>query len=169
MNRNILIIALLMLMALLSKAQSMKIEISGTATFDMNSFTVTEAGNDFPSNIEIESNLMLSINSGNIWDWWGNSNRKWKIEVRREDISWNDAINLEIVRSGNGYSINNRGNTGHIYNGTNFQSVGNNSSYFFGGKGLIYYIPIQLRLSGFSIVNGANDYETNVILTIYDD
>lgn len=168
MKKNILIMFLL-LMALLSNAQSMEMEVTGTATFDQNSFAIIEAGNDFSSSIEIDSDLLLTIKSGDEWDERNNPNRKWKIEVRREDISWSDAINLEIVRSGNGYWKNNKGNSGHINNGTNFQSVGNNSSYFFGGKGLISDIPIQLRLSGFSIVNGANDYETNVILTIYDD
>lgn len=168
MKKSILTLGIIVL-ALLSKAQPMQLEVNGVAAFDRNSFTISEAGSDFASNIEVESDILLTVDSGDEWDKRNNPNRKWKIEVRREDISWDDKINLEIIRNGNGYWKNNKGNEGHIYNGTNYQSVNVNSSYFFGGKGLISDIPVHLRLSGFSIVNGANDYETNVVLTIYDD
>ncbi len=166
--KNLLGITLVFL-AFWANAQQMEIQLDGVAMFDGNNFMVSDAGSDFSSNIECESSLLLSINSGDEWDERNNPNRKWKIEVRKEDMNWKDAVKLEIVRKGNGMWQNNKGNSGHIYNGTNYQAIDNTSSYFFGGKGLITDIPIQLRLSGFSIANGANDYETNVILTIYDD
>jgi len=167
--KTFLFTLILLTTALILKAQPMEIQLNGVAAFDQNNFTISEAGNDFSPNIEIESDILLTVDSSDEWDKKSNPDRKWKIEVRREDISWDEAINLEITRTGNGYWKNNKSNSGHIYNGTNYQSVNGNSSYFFGGQGLITDIPIHLRLSGFSIVNGANDYETNVILTIYDD
>lgn len=167
--KTIIIATFIILSVSMGYAQPLEMELNGMAAFDRNTFTINEAGNDFSPNIEIESEILLSVDSGDEWDKNSNPNRKWKIEIRREDISWDDAIDLEIIRKGNGYFKNNKGNNGHIYNGTNYQSVNRNSSYFFGGKGLISDIPIQLRLSGFSIVNGADDYETNVVLTIYDD
>jgi len=159
----------LLLVSWFAKAQQLQLEVNGVATFDISNFNVSSAGSDFSSNIQSESAILLTVDSGDEWDNLNNPNRKWKIEVRRDDISWNDGIQLEIVRTGNGYWKNNKGNEGHIENGTNYQNIETNSSYFFGGKGLISDIPIQLRLSGFSIVYGANDYETNVVLTIYDD
>ena len=155
-------------LAVLARAQQLGISVGGVVGFSPNDFTIREAGFDFPSDIECESPLFLTVGSNDEWDKKTNPNRKWRIEVRKEDMNWNDAITLEIIRTGDGYWQQNN-NSSHIENGTNYQVVNQLSNYFFEGKGLISDIPIQFRLSGFSIVNGANDYETNVVLTIYDN
>ncbi|QIA09782.1 hypothetical protein [Draconibacterium halophilum] len=151
------------------KAQVMEVLVDGTIDFDQNSFTISDAGADFPNSIESESSLYLSVLSGDEWDKKLNPNRKWKLEVRKEDLIWDEEIQLEIVRAGDGYGNKNKHNKSKIYDGTNYQRIENISSYFFRGKGQITEIPIQIRLSGLSIVHGAKDYETNVILTVYDD
>ncbi len=151
------------------KAQVMEIMVDGSVEFDQNNFTISEAGTDFPNSIESESSLYLSVISGDDWDKKMNPNRKWKVEVRKEDLIWDEEIQLEIVRTGDGYGNQNKHNKSKIYNGTNYQKIGSISSYFFSGKGQITEVPIEVRLSGFSIVHGAKDYETNVILTVYDD
>jgi hypothetical protein len=43
------------------------------------------------------------------------------------------------------------------------------SGYFFRGRGEIGDIPVNFRITGMSVVNGAQDFETKVIFTIYDD
>lgn len=151
-----------------SYAQQMEIQLGGMITFDQSAFTIQNAGSDFAPNIESEASFFVSITSGDEWDKKTNPNRKWKIEVRKEDLNWDNNIQLEIIRAGNGISQQNN-NSNHVQNGNSYQTVREMPSYFFNGKGFVSDIPIQVRLSGFSIVNGANDYETNVILTIYDD
>lgn len=150
------------------KAQELELQVEGVANFDAANFSIEQAGADFSSSIESESTLFVTVDSNNRWDKKNNPNRKWKVEVRKEDVSWDDAMQVEIVRSGNGYSKeNNKSN--RVNDGQNYQVVSANSSYFFGGKGLVSEIPIQFRLSGISLVHGAGDFETNVMLTIYDD
>ncbi len=160
--------SLIVLAGMVASAQEMEIRVDGMVSFDGSSFSIDEAGSDFQSTIESESSLFLTITSGDEWDKKTNPNRKWKVEVRKEDISWNNEIGIEIVRKGDGWGLNDHKKS-KLYNGTSYQTVRDISSYFFGGKGLVSEIPIQFRLSGFSIVQGAGDYETNIILTIYDD
>ncbi|WP_167610040.1 hypothetical protein [Maribellus sediminis] len=158
----------LLLIGFVVKAQELELQVEGMATFDAASFSIENAGADFNASVESESTLFVTVDSNDAWDKTNNPNRKWKVEVRKEDVSWDDAMQVEIVRSGNGYSKeNNKSN--HVNDGQNYQVVSANSSYFFRGKGLISEIPIQFRLSGISIVHGAGDFETNVMLTIYDD
>ena len=156
------------MLAVFAQAQQLGISVGGVVGFSANDFTISEAGFDFSSDIECESPLFVTVDSNDEWDKKTNPNRKWRVEVRKEDMNWNDAIKLEIIRTGNGYWQQNNSSS-HIENGTNYQVISQLSNYFFGGRGLISDIPIRLRLSGFSIVNGADDYETNVVLTIYDD
>ena len=75
---------------------------------------------------------------------------------------------LEAARTGSGYNPDNNGNP-NISDGESFQTITNNPTYFFRGKDQIAYIPFNLRLSGVSVTMGAQNYETNVVLTVYDD
>lgn len=150
-------------------AQQMKIEIDGTLTFDDSAFTINDAGSDFSSSIESDATFYVSVSSGNQWDKRTNPNRQWKILVQREDLTWDSDIQLEIIRTGNGTWKNGKDMKSKISGGTTYNPVEKASSEFFSGKGAITNIPVQVKLSGFSIVQGANDFETNIVLTIYDD
>ena len=155
-----------LLLGLLASAQQMEVRVDGAVSFDGATFAVTEAGEDFAFGVESESSLWISVDTNDYWDKKVNPNRKWWVEVVREDLTWNDDVRLEIVRTGDGYG---QKNNHKVYDGTTYQYIGENSWYFFRGRGIIYDIPIQLRLSGLSVTQGAQDFETNVILTIYDD
>ena len=75
-----------------SYAQQMEIQLGGMITFDQSAFTIQNAGSDFAPNIESEASFFVSITSGDEWDKKTNPNRKWKIEVRKEDLNWDNNL-----------------------------------------------------------------------------
>lgn len=152
---------------LLVNAQQMNVSVDGVASFDGTNFTISEAGEDFASTIESEASVFISVNSNDELDKKINPNQKWRIEIVKEDLMWDGDIQLEIIRTGDGYGNGN--NKNQIFDGTNYQLIDGISRYFFRGRGVVTEIPVQLRLSGFSVTLGAQDFETNVVLTIYDD
>lgn len=145
----------------------MVIEVNGSVTFNSPSYIITEAGNDFPSSINNESSVYVSIVYSNFWDKYFNPNKKWKVDIQKSDLIWNQDLKLEAMRTGDGY----RSNYGKssISDGTTYQTVTNTSNLFFKGRNEITYIPLNFKLSGVSITMGAQDFETNIILTVYDD
>ncbi|RIJ49927.1 hypothetical protein D1614_04070 [Maribellus luteus] len=155
---------------LLANAQYMEVSVDGMVTFDGVDFIINEAGEDYSPSVESESSVYVSIDFQSFWDALFNPNRKWKIEVAKEDLTWNNHVKLEIKRTEDGYGdwSNNKRKT-RIKGGDNYQVVDRVSRDFFSGKGSAYFVPLQLKLSGISVTQGAQDFETNVILTIYDD
>lgn len=148
--------------------QSLIIEVNGDANFTNMLAPITEAGNDFPSSLESESSVFVSVLQNNQLDKKKNQNQKWRVFIHKMDMTWNSNLILEARRTGNGSRPNNPGNP-NISNGENFQQVTDISSYFFEGRSEIIQIPLALKLAGFSVTMGARDYETNIVLTVYDD
>lgn len=167
MKKLIFVLPFLFLTMLVA-SQEMKIEVDGNLTFDNSGFTISEAGNDFPSSIVSESSVFLSVVFNDYWDKKSNPNKKWKIGIYKSDLTWDSDLNIEVKRTGNGQK-NGKNNNTNINDGENYQPISNISTYFFGGKDEIAYIPIDIKVSGFSITMGAQDYETSLVLTIYDD
>lgn len=153
--------------ALFANSQTMAIQVSGNVTFNNSLYSITEAGNDFPSSVVNESSVFVSIQPGNWWDYF-RQNKKWRINIQKSDLTWNSNLKLEAIRTGDGSRVWGRGGT-NINDGTSYQTITNTSNYFFKGKDEIAYIPINFRLSGVSVTMGAQNFETNVLLTIYDD
>ncbi|MCG6189032.1 hypothetical protein [Maribellus maritimus] len=54
----------------------------------------------------------------------------------------------------------------NIRYGTSYRSITNNPVYFFRGKTEILNILISIRISGISLYRGAQDFETNIIITV---
>ena len=152
----------------LLSSQNIKVEVEGDATFNNSLFSVSEAGEDFPSSIESETSVFISVINGNLMDKFINQNNKWRIFVQKTDVQWDTDLILEAKRTGKGYKPNRNGRP-NIHNGDNFQVITNNPTYFFNGKSEVAFIPINLKLNGFSIVMGAKDFETNVVFTVYDN
>ncbi|HKI87646.1 MAG TPA: hypothetical protein VKA38_01375 [Draconibacterium sp.] len=149
-------------------SQQMKLEIDGNITFDNSMYYITEAGNDFPSSIETETSIYISVSYDNFWDKKFNPNQKWRLYINKTDVNWNPDLILEVIRTGDGNHPGNRGKT-NIHDGTNYHNISNNPAYFFRGKDEISDIPISFRIIGLSITMGAQEYETNIVMTIYDD
>ena len=148
--------------------QPMNIEVNGTTSFGQTQNLVTEAGNDFPSTLESETAVDISVVFNNFWDKKDNPNEKWSINVQKSDIQWDPNLVLQIKRNGSGTTIDGR-NTTVIYDGENYMEVTDTPVYFFRGKSEIYYIPLSLRLDNISVTMGAKNFETNIILTVYAD
>lgn len=166
--KKITILFLLLYININAFSQPMKVEVDGNVSFDNTGYLISEAGEDFASNIESESTVQVSVTSSNYWDKRNNPNGKWRVNVHKSDIQWDSDLILQISRSGNGYKAKNR-KSPNIHDGESYLPVTNTPSYFFRGKSEILYIPINVSVSGFSITMGAREYETNIILTVYDD
>lgn len=163
-------VLIFLLGGLLANAQYMELSVDGMVSFDGTDFTINEAGEDWSPSVESQSNISVSIEFQSFWDGLFNPNRRWRVEVMKEDLSWNNQVALEIRRTGDGYAnwYNNQGKT-RIDGGENYLVVDGVSRDFINGRGRAYSVPLQLKLSGISVTLGAQDFETNVILTIYDN
>lgn len=136
--------------------------------FDNSLFSISEAGEDFPSSIETESSIYISVIQMDDLNKRQNSNNKWNIKIYKTDLEWNNNLRLEARRTGKGNRFGSKGKP-NIHGGENYQNITNNFTYFFHGKGEITDIPVNLKMSGFSTVLGAQTYETSVIFTVYDE
>ena len=154
---------------LVTNAQPLSIEINGTASFSNMQYNVSEAGMDFASSLESESQLYINIEYTSIWDKWFNPNTKWKINIQKTDVNWHPDIVIETKRTGNGNRPWYGQGSVNIHDGVTYQAITNTPTYFFRGRNEILNIPVSIKLSGISLVMGAQDFETNILLTVYED
>lgn len=159
---------LILLFFVVSGFCQMVIEVDGNITFNNSSYIITEAGNDFPSSIENESSVYVSVLYSSFWDKYFNPNQKWKVDIQKSDLTWDQDLKLEAIRTGDG-TRSWYGGKSNISDGTTYQTITNTSNLFFKGKNEVNYVPLNFKLSGVSITMGAQDFETNIILTVYDD
>lgn len=163
--RKYIVLIVLCFFAVFARAQGLQLSSSGMATFNEAQLVVSEAGEDISGILESNSSVFLSVYSFYFWEM---HNVKWRVYVHKTDIDWGEAINLEVKRDGKGRKFLSNG-TPNIQDGNSFFRLTNNPTYFFRGKGLILDIPLAFRLSNLSLALGANDFETDVVFTIYDD
>ena len=150
-----------------ARSQGLTASIDGSFMFPSTLFTLSEAGEDFRSSVVSETPVLVSILSS---DYWSKKNKhtNWSIYIYKSDLNWDAGLMLEARRTGAGNNVNNNGNP-HINDGDNFQTITNTPAYFFNGRDEIENIPIAINLGGFSIIMGAKDFETNIVLTVYED
>jgi hypothetical protein len=166
--RKVQLSILLFLFINVAWGQELKVSIEGNATFDNSQYSINEAGEDFPSSIESESSVYVSVIYGNYWDRKHHQNKKWRIHIHKSDLTWNDNLKVEAKRTGKGHNIKKKGKS-KIYDGDHYQNATNLPTYFFGGKDEITNIPVNLKISGISVIMGAKEFETNMVFTVYDD
>ncbi|HKJ80269.1 MAG TPA: hypothetical protein VKA10_12070 [Prolixibacteraceae bacterium] len=162
------LIAGLILLGFCAAAQGLKVEVEGNVNFMGQAFTISEAGENISSSSTSETAIYVSVSSNDYWDKKKNKNKKWQVVVHKSDINWHNNLLLEIQRSGSGQNAGNNGRV-NISDGNSFQEVTNTPNYFFKGKDEIVYIPIDVKLLGASLTMGAKQFETNIVLTVYDD
>ncbi|MDX8338300.1 hypothetical protein SLH46_03825 [Draconibacterium sp. IB214405] len=165
MLRKYLILIVFCCSAVVTQAQGLQISLTGMVTFNETQLVISEAGEDIEGTITSNSGVQLSIESNNYWDM---KNEKWRIYVHKSNVEWNDGIKLEVKREGNGENTDNKGGT-NIHDGTSYAEISDTPNYFFRGMGLIANIPLAFQLKDLSLTMGANDFETDVVFTIYDD
>ncbi len=125
-------------------------------------------GLDFPSSIESEPTVNISVLYNDNSNAKANPNQKWRIFINKSDLIWNPSLTVEAIRTGSGKNMIHKVFQ-LISDGESYQEITDVPSYFFKGRSEIAYIPLQFRISGLSVVLGANSYETNIVLTVYED
>ncbi|MEN6369829.1 MAG: hypothetical protein ABFD77_09050 [Thermotogota bacterium] len=85
----------------------------------------------------------------------------WRVDVRRVDGTWNDDVNLWIVRTSDGTG-------GAVTGGTSYVQVTTSDQTFFSGSDDVSDITCRLRLTGVSIAVPPGSYGTTVWLTVVD-
>jgi len=171
MKKKQVVLLLILFFPIYSFCQTMSVSSSGMVTFGDSQFSITEAGEDFASSVESESDLFLDIGYLNFDFWWlftGNPNTKWRVDVHKVDGNWNPDITLKAKRTGTGVLAWNERKKLNISGGESYQSITNNSTFFFQGRGGIDDIPFKFMLSGFSLTMGAQTFNTNIVFTIVD-
>lgn len=129
------------------------------------SVAITEAGMDFQSEIEFSADeIIMSVsifpqNLDNVLY------HPWQIQVSKNDLEWNEALELYIRRTGDGKSdYNNKPQNGYYY-----QKIDANSTFLFSGQGWINLIPLQIKITGLSVTLPAKSYATEIIFTLLDN
>ncbi len=146
-------------------AQGLQLSLNGMVTFNEVLLNVNDAGEDIEAVVTSSSGAQLSIESNNFWE---QKNQKWRIYVHKTNVEWTEGIKLEVRREGSGDKMNKKGGS-NVHDGSSFAEVTDNPTYFFRGMGLVSNIPLSFRLNELSLTLGANDFETDVVFTIYDD
>ena len=88
-----------------------------------------------------------------------------RVDVRRSDVSWHASLIVSVRRTGDGTGV------GTISGGLSYQAVGTSSAAFFSGtvpEGGTYsrlLIPVQVQVSGVSVLIPPHSYSTHVIFT----
>ena len=85
----------------------------------------------------------------------------WRVDVRRVDGTWNDDVDLWIVRTSDGTG-------GTVTGGTSYVQVTTSDQTFFSGSDDVSGIACRLRLTGVSIAVPPGSYGTTVWLTVVD-
>lgn len=168
MIRRLLIIICLAFSPFLVKGQQLTVQIEGDVYFNENLLTINEAGNNYPSALEAQSSVQVSVLYEDQLNKKKNPNEPWRVFVHKQNMEWNENLSLAARRTGSGSRLGNPGNP-NIHDGDNFQQITNNPTYFFRGRGEIVQIPLAMELSGFSLTMGARDFETRLVFTVYDD
>ena len=151
--------------------QDLRIDVSGSASFNNSQYIITEAGEDFPSSIESETSLYVSVQYNGSWlAYLFNPDKQWRVFIHKSDLNWDSDLALSAERTGTGSIINNWwAQPLYITGGSSFQNITNTPVYFFRGRHGIVNIPVSFKLTGASLTMGAKDFETNVVFTVYDE
>ena len=131
--------------------------ISGSWYLNVQGNEITEAGKDFIGTYESATNQVI-FNRNVPYSYSPN----WSITVHKTDIWWHSNMKLWIRRTGDGTGV--YGST--ISNGANYQEVLNTPVNFFKGYKEVNEIPLQLKISGISVIIPSNTYYTLLNFTI---
>lgn len=139
----------------IGKAQNITAMPLGGSTFTTPK--VKKAGDDFKNNKakkRLKGRLKISFPNQ-----FGQYYQYWTVEVRREDIHWDNRLSIWARR---------KNNTSGVYYGSYFRKIHICDDFFFNGYGSKNNIQIEFELRGLSVVIPADTYETEIIFTVMD-
>ncbi len=161
----------LMITAVNSFSQTLYLSVSGNVDFDNSSFTVSEAGEDFPSSVVPESSARINLEYRYWLDsWFYGAYVNWNVQISHdpEPGKWDDALKLYIRRTGNGQRDSWWG-TPILTGGGEFKEITESTNDFFSGSYGTINIPISFMLSGASLTMGARDLKTTIVITYSEE
>ncbi|AHW61847.1 hypothetical protein SAMN05444285_10210 [Draconibacterium orientale] len=155
--------------------QNFNVTVSGYVDFGDGLTLVGEAGSDFSTVLESQSDLGLTVaySSGSVLAYLFNPDRPWKLTVGMTGSSdWDsDVLQLEMKRNVSSGSLIYGwfARPKYIAGFENYETLtaGINSEIY--GRHGIQDIQFNFRIKGASVVLGAKDFETDVVFTVYDN
>lgn len=135
----------------LQSVYAQSISVTGQWNYTIPTTDITEAGEDFTGTYSSNVNqVYLDIDY----------NSDWTVSVQKNDIDWDDELEIAIHRTGNGYG------TGDIKQGKNYKKIQDRSRNFFRGSGARYNIPLQFQIRKVSVTIPAHNYMTEIMYTL---
>lgn len=160
MNKGLILLIVMVGMFTRTEAQIV-IAINGFPQFDTSSFTVTEAGNDYPS-ATVQSNSNTTVSISNIH---GNQNN-FNYTVQAGLLYPAGTMDISVVRTSNGIKQGGGEAGGLIRDGLTPVILSTNPVYFFAGKGNRTNVNLQFGLQGLSVINPAGSLPYTVVFTV---
>lgn len=81
MTGRLLIIICIALLPFMVNGQQLSVQIEGDVYFDENLLTINEAGNNYPSSLEAQSSVQVSVLYEDQLNKMKNPNEKWRVFV----------------------------------------------------------------------------------------
>ncbi|MBN1821844.1 MAG: hypothetical protein JXR31_14715 [Prolixibacteraceae bacterium] len=164
MKKYIYYIFILILFIPFGAKSQVQISVTGDPVFLHTVFNLTEAGSDYSNTVTSTSGPYIDISHSNgLSRLFGNFS--WRVAINKSDIIWNSSLQIQVRRSGDGSGGSWFYNS--ISGGTNFQNVTDIPNNLFQGMGVRNDVPIQFRINNISVLVPADDYETTIYFTVY--
>lgn len=138
------------------QAQNINVISLGSGT----SFTtpkIKKAGDDFKNN-KAKKKLKAKINIS-FPNQFSQYYQYWTVEVRRENIHWDNRLSIWVRR---------KGNSSGVYYGSYYRKIHVWDDFFFNGSGSKNNIQLEFELRGLSVLIPVDTYESEVTFTVLD-
>ncbi|MDO9593566.1 MAG: hypothetical protein Q7J19_01085 [Lutibacter sp.] len=154
--KNLTILIAFLAISNIAVSQNVSISVSGNWAKTIAATDISEAGNDYPTSYESNTNqTLLSLNP--------NSQGKGvNVYVTRSDIKWQSDLILEVKRNSNG------GNSS-VTDGLNYKTIINTQSLvspFFSCIQAVTNMTLQYRITGISVLLPVDIYSTTITYTV---
>ena len=154
--KTFLIVVIISLSTIYVEAQS--INAIGSWSVSVPSNTISEAGNDYSTNLTSMINqtiLDITVPLTTI---------NWRVNVNKQDSFWNNSLTLWIRKTGDGMGV--AGSSISPIGTIPYLQLENMGQSFFTGIKNYVSIPIQYEIRGLSVLIPASTYNTTVVYTI---
>jgi len=122
-----------------------------------------EAGSDYNPTLETSANFN-QLDIRNVGD-----ARNWKVTVSKRDINWPGTFVPYVIRNSNGAPCPSCAGVNNGSSISGYLQITNIEQDFIFGAGRVDNIDLQFKIEGISLAAGAQNYQTEIIFTLYGD
>ena len=159
MRRNLPGLLICLILAVAGPARAVGISIQGHWTLRPQAADLLPGpGLNLPSTYESDPGDLTIVVYGAA----GNTG-PWRVEVRRDDASWDSHLTLWARRVGDGMGF------GQVAGGQAYQPITGVDGAFFSGAGDRSSITLQFKLTGLSALVPAGTYAANLFFTVVNN